>query len=123
MPFLYFIKICNSFLILFIYLNIQFGCQIKNVQCISTIYCIYILICMLINYYYLTFQRIALELQRKEKLRLQRKREEREMRQAEKARAELSGASNCKFNFLHSSQMRLTRFIYFQCHLLSALFL
>ncbi|GFY74839.1 hypothetical protein TNIN_370181 [Trichonephila inaurata madagascariensis] len=39
-------------------------------------------------------QRIALELQRKEKLRLQRKREEREMRQAEKARAELSGASN-----------------------------
>ncbi|KAF8769950.1 Coiled-coil domain-containing protein 50 [Argiope bruennichi] len=39
-------------------------------------------------------QRIALELQRKEKLRLQRKREEREMRQTEKARAELSGASN-----------------------------
>ncbi|GFS33443.1 hypothetical protein NPIL_546411 [Nephila pilipes] len=39
-------------------------------------------------------QRIALELQKKEKLRLQRKREEREMRQAEKARAELSGASN-----------------------------
>ncbi|GBN88635.1 hypothetical protein AVEN_163474-1 [Araneus ventricosus] len=39
-------------------------------------------------------QRIALELQRKEKLRLQRKREEREMRQTEKARAGLSGASN-----------------------------
>ncbi|KAG8196227.1 hypothetical protein JTE90_007949 [Oedothorax gibbosus] len=39
-------------------------------------------------------QRIALELQKKDKLRLQRKREEREMRQAEKARAELSGASN-----------------------------
>lgn len=39
-------------------------------------------------------QRIALELQKKEKLRLQKKREEREMRQAEKARAELSGASN-----------------------------
>ncbi|XP_054724569.1 coiled-coil domain-containing protein 50-like [Uloborus diversus] len=39
-------------------------------------------------------QRIALELQKKEKLRLQRKREERELRQAEKARVELSGASN-----------------------------
>lgn len=39
-------------------------------------------------------QRIALELQKKEKLRLQKKREERELRQAEKARAELSGASN-----------------------------
>lgn len=35
-------------------------------------------------------ERIALDLQRKEKLRLQRKREEREMRQAEKARTELA---------------------------------
>ena len=46
------------------------------------------------------FQRIALELQKKEKLRLQKKREERELRQAEKARAELSGASSCKYYHL-----------------------
>lgn len=39
-------------------------------------------------------QRIALEMQKKEKLRLQRKREERELRQVEKARAEQTSAIN-----------------------------